>query len=169
MMVYVKQALAEVDVTNLWPHHLPSVAATDEQIRAAEQHLGFALDARYTTFLRYANGWRGFIQTVDLFGTDDLSGSELMAYARSLLGFVEPEVLALSKLRRDDLLPIAATRHDKDLFVLVKPPAHDSGTVVWFAGTEIQRFDGFEEYFLSMVDYNRSQVELTRKKHRQRR
>lgn len=165
-MVYVKQALAEADVRSLWPHHFPAVAATEAQIVAAERHLGFALDRKYVAFLRHANGWRGFYQTVDLFGTDELSGSDLMTYACELLGFIESEVLAASDLRREDLLPIAATRQDKDLFVLVKPDAKQGGSVAWFAGTEIQRFDDFEEYFLAMVDYNRRQVEMTREKNR---
>lgn len=89
-----------------------------------------------------------------------------MTYACDLLRYVEPEVLVTADLQRADLLPIAATRQDKDLFVLVKPGAKQSGSVVWFAGTEIQRFDGFEEYFLVMVDYNRSQIEITQQNSR---
>jgi|SRR6185312_537968 len=124
------------------------------------------LDRQYATFLRHANGWRAFYQTVDLFGTGELSGGSLMTYACDLLRYVEPEVLVTADLQRADLLPIAATRQDKDLFVLVKPGAKQSGSVVWFAGTEIQRFDGFEEYFLVMVDYNRSQIEITQQNSR---
>lgn len=165
VMVYVKQALAEVDKAQLWPHHFPSVAASDEQIAEAEHHLGFAIDECYAEFLRHANGWRGFYQTVDLFGTRDLLDSDLMNYARSLLNSIDPEVLKQSRIARATLLPIAATRLDRDLFLIDTPASERPGRVTWFAGTEIQRFDNFDEYFLAMVDYNRRRVEKTREKY----
>lgn len=165
VMVYVKQALADVDKAQLWPHHFPSVAASDEQIAEAERHLGFPLDEHYAEFLRHANGWRGFYQAVDLFGTRDLLDSDLMKYARSLLDSIDPEVLKQSHVARTALLPIAATRVDRDLFVLDMPASEMPGRVIWFAGTEIQRFDNFDEYFLAMVDYNRRRVAKTREKY----
>lgn len=165
VLVYVKQALAEVDAAGLWPHHLPSVKASEEQIAAAAHHLGFALDARYADFLRHANGWRGFIQTCDLFGTEELIGTDLTQHARILLDSIDPDALADSRVTRDSLLPISAARLDRDLFVLSTPRSERPGEVIWFAGGEIQRFDHFDEYFLAMVDYNRLQVERTRKKH----
>lgn len=165
VMVYVKQALADVDKTRLWPHHFPSVAASDEQIVEVARHLGFALDERYASFLRHANGWRGFYQTCDLFGTPELIGNDLMKYARVLLESIDPQVLTYSHVTRESLLPIATTRQDRDLFVLSTPAAERPGEVIWFAGEEIQRFNNFDEYFLAMADYNRTQVQMTREKY----
>jgi hypothetical protein len=164
VMVYVKQLLAEVDVKHLWPHHLPAVAASGEDLRRVERHLGFKLDAQYAAFLLHANGWRGFYQTVDLFGTNDLLGNDLMSYAVGMLGVIEPLVLNSSGCERGELIPIATTREDLDLFVLTKPSARNPGTVIWFAGTEIQRFSGFDDFFLGMVDYNRRQLAKHREK-----
>ena len=157
-MAYVKQAIRACDVRNLWPYQLPTLAATSEQIQAAERHLGFRLDAEYSSFLCHANGWRGFYQSVDLFGTDDLIAGERMGRARKMLADVEPSVVSASGVRKDDLLPIGATSADLDLFVLTTPGDESPGRVIWFAGTEIQRFENFGEFFLSMVDYNRSEL-----------
>lgn len=157
-LVYVKQALAEVDTRKLWPHHLPSVAATAEQIDAVEKALGMELDAKYAHFLRHADGWRGFFQTVDLFGTGDLLGSEKMLAAKEMLGAVDDGVLSATKNRREDLLPIAATTLDRDLFVLTLPSSAAPGEVLWLAGELIDKFPNFDEFFLAMVDYNRAEV-----------
>ena len=164
VMVYVKQALAEADKAKLWPHHLPAVAASEEKLARAEAQLGFRLDEQYRTFLSCADGWRGFYQTVDLFGTAELLGAGSMSYAREALGYLDPAMLAASGVKADELLPIAATTKDMDLFVLVKPQAKRAGTVIWYAGAEIERFNGFEEFFLAMVDYNRRQVSLSQSK-----
>jgi hypothetical protein len=139
-----------VDEARLWPHHLPAVRAADEQVASVERHVGFALDARYVAFLRHANGWRGFYQAVDLFGTSELMGNDLMTYAQRLLEAMEPETLTESDVRRDELLPVATTREDRDLFVLIEPTGRLAGQVIWFAGTE---------------DYNRRAVEKTREKY----
>ena len=114
-LVLVKQALAEADRHKLWPWHLPSVAASDEQIEACERKLGFPLDPIYAQFLRHANGWRGFYQAVDLFGTEELCGNERLQRAREVLGYLEASVLQQSRVARDELLPIAVSRFDLDL------------------------------------------------------
>jgi hypothetical protein len=33
------------------------------------------------------------------------------------------------------------------------------GTVVWLAGTEVDRFPSFERFFLAMIDYNRLELQ----------
>ena len=116
-MMYVKEELHRQDWYGLWPYHLPEVAATEEQLAAAEAHLGHELDAGYKDFLRCANGWKGFFQTVDLFGTGDLVGSGLMDYALETLDILDDafpfkEDIGFSKA---ELLPIAATREERDL------------------------------------------------------
>jgi hypothetical protein len=156
-LVMIKQALAELDKQRVWPHHLPSVAASPESIADAERHLGFALDTHYAEFLRHANGWKGFYQTVDLFGVEDLMGSAKMQHALELLEVMGDAVKA-SGFNAQDFLPLGVTLLDRDLFVLTKPTSARGGLVIWFSGEEADRFQTFEEFFLAMMDYNREEV-----------
>jgi hypothetical protein len=158
VMALVKQKLAEVDTEGLWEHRLPRVAASQERLREVEAHLGEALDPSYRDFLRHADGWPAFYQTVDLFGSDDLLGGERFRHAEEMLGYAEDEQLASPGLRRD-LLPIAASAVDLDLFVMTRRSSARPGTVIWLAGSEVDRFPSFDEYFLAMIDYNRTEVQ----------
>lgn len=163
-MVYVKQELMKLDVKGIWPHHFPEIAAIEEQIIEVEEGLGHSLDKSYQNFLKSANGWKGFYQTVDLFGTSELLGSSAMDYAYTILAAIEDDIIESTGFSREELLPIATTRYDKDLFVISRPGSHSPGIVIWFAGEEIDRFPNFEKYFLAMVDYNRLMVERMQKK-----
>lgn len=154
-MVYVKQELMKLDVNGIWPHYLPELAASEETLRKTEDHLGFRIDQDYREFLKMANGWKGFLQTVDLFGTEEFSGSSTIQYAQSLLNFVEDGVIKSTGFSREELLPIAATKYDKDLFVMALPTSHAPGIVIWLAGEEVDRYSNFTEYFLAMIEYNR--------------
>jgi len=154
----VRQEMMELDKQKLWPYHLPEVAATDDQICKAEQHLNHPLDLRYKTFLKCANGWPAFYQAVDLFGTDDLIGGSRNENAEFILSFLDESILKDSAVKREDLLPIAATKLDRDLFVLTRPSSKSPGIVIWFAGEEIDRFPNFDEFFLAMIEYNRIAV-----------
>jgi hypothetical protein len=149
----------KLDSSGIWPHHLPELAANEETLRKTEAQLGFRIDQDYREFLKMANGWKGFIQTVDLFGTEELSGSPTMQYAQSLLGFVEDGVIKSTGFSREELLPIAATKYDKELFVITRPTSLVPGTVIWFAGEEVDRYPNFTEFFLAMIEYNRQLVE----------
>lgn len=80
------------------------------------------------------------------FGTHELSNSSEMSYPNTILDAIEDSVLDSSGFAREQLLPIAATSIDKDLFVLAKPESPSSGTVIWFAGEEIERFDSFVDF-----------------------
>lgn len=81
-----------------------------------------------------------------------------MNYANTILDAIEDSVLESSGFLRDQLLPIAATSTDKDLFVITKPASPNPGIVIWFAGDEIDRFESFTEFFLAMIDYNREEL-----------
>ncbi len=154
-MIYVKQELMKLDVDGIWPHHLPELAGSEETLRKTEAYLGYEIDQDYREFLKMANGWKGFLQTVNLFGTQELSDGSLMQYAQSLLGVVEDDVIKSTGFRREEFLPIAATKYDKDLFVMTRPTSRSPGTVIWLAGEEIDRYPNFTEYFLAMIEYNR--------------
>ncbi|MFA0814644.1 MAG: SMI1/KNR4 family protein [Anaerofustis sp.] len=162
-MIYVKEELHKYDINGLWQYHFPEVAATEEQIESVERKLGYKLDANYRSFLTRANGWKGFYQTVDLFGTEEIVNSSIMKYANKLLDSLEEDVIRSSGFLKSELMPIATTLNDKDLFVLTIPTSHKPGIVIWFAGEEIDRFSDFNEYFLAMIDYNREEIEDLKK------
>jgi hypothetical protein len=162
-LAYIKQELANIDSQKLWPWHLPSVAASEQEILECESRLGFVLDLQFANFLRHANGWSGFIQATDLFGTADLGGDGKMPLAQEMLGYLEDSVLVQAGITRENVFPIAVSAVDLDLFVMTKPSAVLAGIVIWFAGYEIQRFNDFQEFFLAMVDYNILQIENLKK------
>jgi len=137
--------------------HLPCVAATNEQVEAVERGLGEPLDPDYRAFLEHADGWPAFWQTVDVFGTRDLGGAAFVA-ACEKLGFVESAVLEEVGVRREELLPIASTPVDLDLFVMTRASTREPGIVLWLAGTEVDRFPGFREFFLAITDHNREEL-----------
>ncbi|WP_211841568.1 SMI1/KNR4 family protein [Rudaeicoccus suwonensis] len=157
-LVLVKQALSEVDTKKLWYFRLPRIAASEETLRRVEAHLGESLDPQYREFLLHADGWPTFYQVVDLFGSGDLLGGGAALRGAEMLSYVEDVALAASGLRREDLLPIAVSASDLDLFVMLTKSSTIPGTVIWFAGSEVDRFPNFSEYFLAMTDYNREEV-----------
>ena len=157
VMALVQRKLAELDTAGLWEHHLPRVAAPPERLDEVEAHLGEPLDSSYREFLRHADGWPSFYQTVDLFGTDDLLGGDRFRHAEEMLSYIEQERVATRGLRRE-LLPIAVSPVDLDLFVITRRSSARPGTVIWLAGSEIDRYPSFDEYFLAMIDYNRNEV-----------
>ena len=158
-LVLVKEGIAEVDTKGLWEHHLPAVAATESRLRAVEARLAEPLDPSYRAFLLHADGWPAFYQTVNLFGSDDLIGRRHGLRAAEVLSYVDEAVLIQGDLRREELLPIAVSDIDLDLFVMTRRSSSQPGMVVWLAGSEIDRFPGFDEYFLAMVDFNRLEAQ----------
>lgn len=158
-LVYVKQALAAVDESGLWPHYLPNLGANQESISQTEKAVGFKIDSEYSNFLQLADGWNGFYQTVDLFGTSDLAGSEKAQYATSILNVIDDVAIKESGFQRQELFPIAVTSQDKDIFAMTKPSSQTPGAVVWFSGGVVAKFPNFGEFFLAMVDYNREEIE----------
>lgn len=158
VMIYIKQAIMKLDVNNLWSHDLPEIAASEEELQKTERILGYRLDNYYRDFLKSANGWKEFYQTVNLFGTKELSGSKIMKYALSLLEAVDDSVFRSIGFTKNELLPIAASEYDKDLFVISVPSSRKPGVIIWLAGEEIDRFPNFKEYYLAMLDYNRDEV-----------
>lgn len=158
-LVRIKQAIDDLDTKHLWEYRLPAVAATESELRAVEDHLGEALDPEYRAFLQCAGGWPAFYQMVDLFGPADLLGGPRFQQALTMLGYVEEAVLNSAGLRRQDLLPIAATPVDLDLFVMTRHSSLQPGCVIWLAGYVVDRFPSFGEYFLAMTEYNQLEIQ----------
>lgn len=157
--VLIQQRIQELDGDRLWERHLPAVAAGEDEIAGAERRLGFALDSQYRQFLRFANGWRRFYQAVDLFGTPNLLGGSPMDAAVAMLGAVERDDFeAAVGMSPSEVLPIAASTVQPDVFLLAQPWSPAPGAVIWYAGELIEQFPSFEEYFLAMLDYNREEI-----------
>src|SRR5258708_8086288 len=119
-VVLVKQKLAELDTRGLWQYGLAAVGAGEAALGAVEAHIGEPLDPRYRSFLLHADGWPAFYQTVDLFGSGDLLGSDRYRHAVEMLSHVEPAILAGGGVRREDSIPIAASPVDLDLFLTTR-------------------------------------------------
>jgi hypothetical protein len=151
---YIQNETSKLDVEKQWDYYLPSLAATEQDLTFAERIIKHPLDLRYRQFLSFANGWRCFYQRVDLFGTKELI-DDRMRSAMSLMEEIAPEVFAKSGVVKSQLLPIASSSTDIDLFVITRPISLHPGRVIWFAGEEIDRFATFDAFFLAMVDYNR--------------
>lgn len=156
--VLVKRKVAEADVEHIWNHALPSVAAVEREIGDVEARLGFSLDTEHRAFLLHANGWDWFFQSVDVFGTSDFLEGPRCQRAEELLKSLE-SLSDLCGFNRDELLPIAVSRFNTDVFAISTSRSHSPGTVFWFAGQVIDTFPSFSEWFLSMVDYNRGEYQ----------
>lgn len=153
-LIALKQAISDADDHGLWEHRLPKAAATADDLVALETHLGVALDPGYREFLTFANGWPSFMQSVDLFGVDELRGGRQLNLAYEQIAAIEEPVLSEAGLKRDSVLPIAATSVDLDLFVMPVADGLQAPPVIWLAGEEIDRFPSFEAFVLAMLEYN---------------
>ncbi len=159
MATSVREELDRLDTEGLRKPHFfhNEVAASEDQLTSVEASLGHEIDAQYRSFLSRANGWKGFYQRVDLFGTAELTGGAHMDKSLSLLESLEP-IVPLCGVQRSELLPIAVSHTDIDLFVIGRPSSPLARKVLWLAGGLIDTFQNFGEYFLAMVDYNRREV-----------
>ena len=48
---------------------------------------------------------------------------------------------------------------DLDLLVMQRRSAAEPGTVVWFAGAEVDRYPTFDDFFLAVIEYNVREIE----------
>ena len=162
--VAVQQALMRVDLDGLWEYTMPELRASEEKIADTEDRLGYKLPGEYRSFLLYADGWKYFLQDVNLFGTSDLLGGELHDEAEGLLE-VAKEVLPPLDYDLDSFFPIAASMTQIDLFVIGKVGSLWEGQVIWIAGDIIDEYESFLEYFRSMVAYNKRRATKLAEEH----
>jgi hypothetical protein len=161
-MVQIKQGIAEADAERQSEYQLPRVAASADALEDVERTLGHQLEPEYREFLGYANGWPAFLLEMDLFGVEDLAGGPRMESARRLVEYLEPVALEDAGLLGAQLVPIAATLSDLDLFVMQVVDGRQVPPVVWFAGAEVDRFETFRDYVLAMIEYNARELRLAR-------
>ena len=156
----VQEELQRHDRMLLWEYHNPELPATEEQIAAAEAHLGHKIDKYYRDYLLCSNGWKWFSGSASLFGTEYLMGSDLMNEALEGLDVMD-DVYSFSKdgFPKEELLPIAISSGDRALHVMTRPESKQPGVVILYDSDEVDRYPNFEEYFLDMTEYNRSYID----------
>jgi hypothetical protein len=151
-IAYWKQTTNENDKLGAFPWHLPKVAANETRIGEAEAHMGTSFSAPYREFLSLADGWKGFCVATDLFGTDDFING------RSSEVLKRPEVqeyLSTANFPNGVVIPFGASDIDLDIFLIISETSpQNAGEVVWLAGTEVDRFADFRQFFEAMVNYN---------------
>ena len=84
----------------------------------------------------------------------------MLCASRDFLFFVDENLKSLE----NRLFPLAVSRDDIDLFIIVLGNGTCSGNVIWIAGGEIERFKTFSEYFKAMISYNKKNLNILQTK-----
>lgn len=156
----IRQHLEVADVGGLYEYHWPEVAASEDELAAAEASLGFGLDPYYRSFLRFANGWRNFRHDRDLFGTAQLLGAYPMDSAQQGLAAVDDsDFEAAVGLGLTDVYSIGASKADRDIYLIVRQGHARSGEVIWYWFSDSESYANFDEFYLSMLDYMRLELQ----------
>lgn len=159
-MINIMSDLKKADIDEIYEYNLPESPATQKQIEEVEDYLGYKLDKEYKSFLKHADGWKGFKQTIDLFGTKELLHiKEIDSVNVAFDTLLEEGVLESSGFSKSELLPIAVAQYDSDLFLMTNANSNIPGMIIWFAGYEVERYENFQRFFSAMIEYNRARVE----------
>ena len=148
-----RQAAEDYDKARICPMGAAKVAASNEAIMSAEHAVNFQFSDDYRDFLRHADGWPSFCQSLNLFGTTDFRSGE----SRRLLNNNRDATAFMNQLgySSEDYVAVGGERSGPDLFLLISP--HSTrlpGGVIWFDKEELERFDSFCEFFSSMIKLN---------------
>jgi len=149
-MINKHSELKEYDKKQIFEFRLPNVAATDEEIEAIKNNIKCDFDPEYLNFLKKANGWDYFYNTVILFGTNELLESEWKDIADDYMDIISDYV----DCNLDDITPIAVAKHDKDVFVMLnkKDVGAEYNKIIWYAGDQVDVFEGFFDFFVKILD-----------------
>jgi hypothetical protein len=149
-----------VAVDPLYRYLRPPPGATEKGIDATERKLGFRLDPSYRRFLAHADGWPGFFHNIDLFSTGQLvAGPGLDSVHTGLAAIGDEDFQTGIGFGLDEVFPIGKDMGQADMWLMVKPTCASAGQVIWYWGSEDERFPDFDEFFLSMLDYLRRDLQ----------
>ena len=151
---HILEQMERLDIERIWEYYPPNKPIPKSKIIELENKLGLTLSSEYKEFLLCANGWQCFYQMVDLFGTEDFV-SEKMSEAKSRL---EIERVYDNSYCYKNLLPIAVSRDDRDLFVIILDSCQKFGQIIWYAGGVIEIFESFKTFFITMMGYNEQEL-----------
>lgn len=110
------------------------------------------MDPEHRAFLSYANGWPDFHQVTDLLSLEGIRDLRKQILDSSSSDSADEE-LSEDVYQVTDLLPIAASGEDIDIFVMPIIDKQVQSEVIWLAGGEIDRYSSFVEFFASMIEY----------------
>ncbi|MGH8791260.1 MAG: SMI1/KNR4 family protein [Stackebrandtia sp.] len=151
-LIAAKQAVHEHDADDVESWTIPRVKATEDEVAALEQRVGERIDACYRQFLLHANGWPRVLYDLSLFGIPEFDGQGDWLTANEMLGiYRDQSTLSESGLEAGGVMPVAAGEGMTDLIVIVRTGWKDAGTVVWFDGTEYDRWPNFTEFFKTLI------------------
>ena len=153
-----KELVNTHDKYNAFPWHLPRVAATADRIAEAEHASGITFSDDYRSFLQHADGWKSFNISVDLFGTEDvLEGRAKSVKQREAIASYIDTV----GLSAHDVLPIAASETETDVFLLVSAAnTAMPGKVLWWGDEEIEHFEDFWSFFVTIIGYTENRAKM---------
>jgi hypothetical protein len=152
----IHEEIEHADKRRLYPRHLPETEATREQIEDTELKLNCRLPSDFAQFLLHADGWTNFVQDNRLFGTTDLRDGRWYDLGIERIAAIEAFALHDAGVVPDEGVVIAASEHDIDVFwMALSSKSLSAGTIVWFAGGEVERYASFTEFFLAQVEYDR--------------
>ena len=155
-LLLVQQHLMRLDPPRRHVYHLPGVPLPSGELRRVEDRLGHPYDPHYLRYLLCADHWIAILGSYHLLGASHLLDGPAARRGTELLLDLDDAVLRSAGVAREDLLPIIVADEETDLFVLARPSAPNPGWVYWFtADDEIDRWPGFDECFLSILEYNR--------------
>lgn len=149
----IREKIRAIDKDNLWDYYSPNLKCDEITLTGWEKKNRIRLPDSYKEFLLAANGWKCIMQDFDLYGIDDLSLDnsnpkiEFRDYCKDYLNNVGNKNL---------LLPIGGSDYSNDMFLLVLDINSDFyGNVIWVAGEEVERHKTFQDFMLSMAEYNK--------------
>lgn len=154
----VREKIRSEDKKGLWDYYCPQIRNTEHNIEEWEKRHNICLPESYRNFLLAANGWKCVCQDRDLFSLEELSLSNDNQYIETR-DFCKDNLLNTGN--KELLLPIGGSEYSYDIFLLVLDSNCDYfGQVLWVAGEEIERYQGFEEFFLSIIQHNKYNYKL---------
>jgi hypothetical protein len=160
-MLSAKQLLRDEDQDELWRHEGPNPPASELTVRQTEASIGFPLGSEYRSFLAKADGWPAILQEIDLFGCTELTGEDFAEGSKDL-GYIDQEAVEAAGISDARIVPIGASRTGIDILVMLDN-ADRAPSVIWMAGVEVERYEGFLGFFRAMVSHNLKEAEDLRR------
>ena len=154
----IRERIRAIDTKGLFEYYCPRVRTTADEIRTWENKNQLKLPDMYKSFLMTANGWKCVSQDKDLLSLEELTLSKNNKH-------IEARDFCVNNLKNtgniDLLLPIAASDYTYDLYLLVLDEKCEYyGQVIWVAGEEVERYNNFDLFFLSLIEYNKYNYKL---------
>lgn len=132
---------------------------------SAEAQLSFRLPEFYRGFLLISNDWPYFYLSMTAFPAFDLLGDELHGVDRTQLELGEcAKAMAAGGVITTDHFPVAASLKSIDVALMGKLGTPAAGTVPWARDGVVERYDGFLDYYLSMIELNKQETKSVRRR-----